>query len=233
MLMRAPRQSLTSLLIEALTERIQSGIYAKGDQLPTEKDLIEEFNVSRTVVREAIANLKASGLVATRQGKGAFVLDEGVRSFSIPDDKLALASDLLEALEVRIAIESEAAALAAQAGIEGRMLFETPELPKAKLTALVKQGNEVLKDEAKCAGCHKFGDVGDLGMAPDLTGYGSREWLRELIADPTHEKFYSGQNDRMPSFAKDRSNPKNNQLSPQELELLVSWLRGEWYRREE
>jgi DNA-binding FadR family transcriptional regulator len=112
--MRAPRQSLTSLLIEALTERIQSGIYAKGDQLPTEKDLIEEFNVSRTVVREAIANLKASGLVATRQGKGAFVLDEGVRSFSIPDDKLALASDLLEALEVRIAIESEAAALAAR-----------------------------------------------------------------------------------------------------------------------
>ena len=112
--MRAPRQSLTSLLIEALTERIQSGVYGRGDQLPTEKDLIEEFNVSRTVVREAIANLKASGLVATRQGKGAFVLDEGVRSFTIPDDKLALASDLLEALEVRIAIESEAAALAAR-----------------------------------------------------------------------------------------------------------------------
>ena len=65
-------------------------------------------------MREAIANLKASGLVATRQGKGAFVLDEGVRSFRISDDKLALAEDLLEALEVRIAIESEAAALAAR-----------------------------------------------------------------------------------------------------------------------
>lgn len=141
--------------------------------------------------------------------------------------------DAAEKKAVEEEVRAVSAALAAQAGIEGRMLFETPELPKAKLTALVKQGNEVLKDEAKCAGCHKFGDVGDLGMAPDLTGYGSREWLRELIADPTHERFYADQNDRMPSFAKDRSNPKNNQLSPQELELLVSWLRGEWYRREE
>ncbi|HVH02550.1 MAG TPA: FadR/GntR family transcriptional regulator [Amaricoccus sp.] len=111
---RAPRQSLTSMLIEAVTERIQSGQYKRGDQLPTEKDMIEEFGVSRTVVREAIANLKASGLVSTRQGKGAFVLEEGLRSFSISEDKLALAENLLEALEVRIAIESEAAALAAR-----------------------------------------------------------------------------------------------------------------------
>ena len=111
---RAPRQSLTSMLIEAVTERIQSGQYKRGDQLPTEKDMIEEFGVSRTVVREAIANLKASGLVSTRQGKGAFVLEEGLRSFSISEDKLALAENLLEALEVRIAIESAAAALAAR-----------------------------------------------------------------------------------------------------------------------
>ena len=85
---RPPRQSLTSMLIEAVTERIQSGQYKRGDQLPTEKDMIEEFGVSRTVVREAIANLKASGLVSTHQGKGAFVLDEGVRSFRISEENL-------------------------------------------------------------------------------------------------------------------------------------------------
>ena len=78
-------------MIEALTERIQSDQYKPGDQLPTEKDLIEEFNVSRTVVREAVANLKANGLVSTHQGKGAFVLDRGseVLAFRISDDKLA------------------------------------------------------------------------------------------------------------------------------------------------
>lgn len=112
--MRTPRQSLTSVLVEAITDRIQSGTYKRGDQLPTEKDLIEEFNVSRTVVREAIANLKASGLVSTRQGKGAFVLDEAVRAFRIPEETLGLVDEVLDALELRIAIESEAAALAAR-----------------------------------------------------------------------------------------------------------------------
>jgi GntR family transcriptional repressor for pyruvate dehydrogenase complex len=111
---RPPRQSLTSLLIEAVTERIQSGQYKRGDQLPTEKDMIEEFGVSRTVVREAIANMKASGLVSTQQGKGAFVIDEGARSFRISADNLSVVEEVLEALELRIAIESEAAALAAR-----------------------------------------------------------------------------------------------------------------------
>jgi GntR family transcriptional repressor for pyruvate dehydrogenase complex len=111
---RPPRQSLTSMLVEAVTERIQSGQYRKGDQLPTERDLIEEFGVSRTVVREAIANLKASGLVSTHQGKGAFVLDEAVRAFRIAEENLSVVEEVLEALELRIAIESEAAALAAR-----------------------------------------------------------------------------------------------------------------------
>lgn len=112
--MARPRQSLTAQLVESMTGRIQAGDYRKGDQLPTEKELIEEFGVSRTVVREAIANLKASGLVATRQGKGAFVLDEGVRSFRISEENLSVVEEVLEALELRIAIESEAAALAAR-----------------------------------------------------------------------------------------------------------------------
>jgi DNA-binding FadR family transcriptional regulator len=112
--MGRPRQSLTSQLVESMTERIQGGEYRKGDQLPTEKELIEEFGVSRTVVREAIANLKASGLVATRQGKGAFVLDEAVRAFRISEENLSIVEEVLEALELRIAIESEAAALAAR-----------------------------------------------------------------------------------------------------------------------
>ena len=112
--MARPRQSLTSQLVASVTERIQSGRYRRGDQLPTEKDMIEEFGVSRTVVREAIANLKASGMVATRQGIGAFVLDEGPRGFRISEDNLSVVEEVIEALELRIALESEAAALAAR-----------------------------------------------------------------------------------------------------------------------
>lgn len=109
-----PRQSLTSQVVEAVSDRIQAGQYKRGDQLPTEKDMIEEFGVSRTVVREAIANLRANGMVSTRQGVGAFVTDDGVRAFRISEENLSVVAEVLDALELRIAIESEAAALAAR-----------------------------------------------------------------------------------------------------------------------
>ena len=108
------RETLTSQLVREITDRIEKGLYPRGLQLPTEKDLIDEFGVSRTVVREAIANLRANGLVATRQGIGAFVQQSTAPSaFRIDQQSLSVIEDVVKALELRIAIESEAAALAA------------------------------------------------------------------------------------------------------------------------
>jgi DNA-binding FadR family transcriptional regulator len=112
---RAPRQSLTSMLVEAVTERIQSGQYKRGDQLPTEKELIEEFGVSRTVVREAIAALRAQGLVTTRQGVGAFVTDGAMRTpFRLESEGLRSIAEVLHVMELRTGVEIEAAGLAAE-----------------------------------------------------------------------------------------------------------------------
>ena len=83
-----------------------------------------------------------------------------------------------------------------------------------------------------CTDCHKYHGEGDLGSAPDLTGYGSYEWLKGMIADPTHERYYRDSNDRMPSFAKSEKSEENT-LNPKNLDLLVRWLRGEWYTPEE
>jgi GntR family transcriptional repressor for pyruvate dehydrogenase complex len=58
-----------------LQRRIARGDLKPGDRLPTEKALGEAFGVSRAVVREAIARLKADGLIETRQGSGAFVVE--------------------------------------------------------------------------------------------------------------------------------------------------------------
>ena len=58
-----------------LQRRISRGDLKPGDRLPTEKALGEAFGVSRAVVREAIARLKADGLIETRQGSGAFVVE--------------------------------------------------------------------------------------------------------------------------------------------------------------
>jgi hypothetical protein len=66
------------------------------------------------------------------------------------------------------------------------------------------------------------------GSAPDLTGWGSKDWLVRFITDPTQEAFYRDTNDRMPSFGKSGPGPtKQALLSAEEIELLARYLRGE------
>lgn len=90
--------------------------------------------------------------------------------------------------------------------------------------------NAELLTELACTDCHRYHEEGDLGSAPDLTGYGSRKWLIEMIANPSGERFYpDDRNDRMPAFAENPHQPEANLISQRELELLVDWLRGEWY----
>ena len=96
--------------------------------------------------------------------------------------------------------------------------------------AMLEKGRALVADGERCGGCHKVGDNGTaLGSAPDLTGWGSREWLVGIITDPTHERFYGDSNDRMPSFGK-AAEGAAPMLSPQQIGLLADWLRGEWYR---
>ncbi len=126
-----------------------------------------------------------------------------------------------ELSEYRRKVDDVAIALAAEAG----MTDTTAADDKDRIAA----GRDAMLNEFACIDCHKFHDEGELGLAPDLTGYGSRDWLANFIANPEHESFYPETNDRMPAFAPNAESPTTNRLSPSELELLVSWLRGEWY----
>lgn len=109
---RKPR-SLAHELVQALGERIRGGSLAPGDKLPTEAAVMDEFGVSRTVVREAISRLQAAGLVATRHGVGTFVIGPGEAAFRITAEQLETLRDVIAVLELRIGLETEAAALAA------------------------------------------------------------------------------------------------------------------------
>lgn len=108
------RETLTSQLVRTLTEQIASGAFRPGDKLPSEQELIEQFGVSRTVVREAISSLRAAGLVVTQQGVGAFVQEAAAEPFRINENSLDLIREVINVLELRIALEAESAALAAQ-----------------------------------------------------------------------------------------------------------------------
>ncbi len=78
----APR-SLSGELVARLTDDITSGKIPPGSRLPTEQELIAATGVSRTVVREAVAALRADGLVVTRQGVGAFVPENARRPLRV------------------------------------------------------------------------------------------------------------------------------------------------------
>ena len=107
-------RSLAHELVERLKERILAGQMEPGQKLPTEAALVEEFGVSRTVVREAISRLQAAGLVETFQGRGTFVLalPEPER-FEVGAERVRSHRDVLDMIDFRIGVESEAAALAA------------------------------------------------------------------------------------------------------------------------
>jgi DNA-binding FadR family transcriptional regulator len=119
LLRRRPR-TLALELVDALGERIRNGLLVTGDKLPTEAAIMAEFGVSRTVVREAISKLQASGLVSTRHGIGTFVVGVGSigagegGGFRIAPEQLATLHDVIAVLELRIGVETEAAGLAAQ-----------------------------------------------------------------------------------------------------------------------
>src|SRR3546814_3925482 len=86
-----------------------------SDRLPTEAEFVDVLGVSRTVIREAIARLAAAGLVEARQGKGLFVSETArYQAFQITRDEVENLSDVIELLELRLCVETEMAALAAE-----------------------------------------------------------------------------------------------------------------------
>jgi DNA-binding FadR family transcriptional regulator len=111
-------RTLVSQLGDALREAIKGGQFPPGSRLPSEAQLTEAHGVSRTVVREAIAALRADRLVEARQGAGVFVLEQSAAGpqpapLSLQDIDLARVSSMIELLELRTAVEVEASGLAA------------------------------------------------------------------------------------------------------------------------
>src|SRR6478752_978193 len=109
----APR-GLTAELVARLTADITSGKLPPGSRLPTEQQMIVATGVSRTVIREAVAALRADRLVVTRQGVGAFVADNVRRPFRVDFDEHSSLRDVLNVMELRTGVEVEAVGLAAE-----------------------------------------------------------------------------------------------------------------------
>jgi GntR family transcriptional repressor for pyruvate dehydrogenase complex len=103
-------------VIEQIKEMIVTGKLKKGDRLPPERDLVEQLQVSRTSIREAIRALQIIGLVECRQGGGNFIKESFENSLFEPLSIMFVLQNSKpeEILELRKIVEVETAALAAE-----------------------------------------------------------------------------------------------------------------------
>jgi len=109
-------------------------------------------------------------------------------------------------------------ALSAEAGLKAQSEADRHD------AALIDEGRKLLGgNTVRCSDCHQFHFEDHSLVGPDLTGYGSRDWLIAFLNNPASDRFYGKANDRMPAFGADK------RLTAQEIGLIVDWLRGEWY----
>lgn len=109
-------------IVAQIEERILNGELRPGDKLPAERELAEQFGVSRTAIREAMKALSHSGMVVIQPGRGTFVTDISSKVVRHSFDMLVRVSNetgVKDLIEIREILEPEIAALAAvRAGSE-------------------------------------------------------------------------------------------------------------------
>ncbi|MEO8753320.1 MAG: FCD domain-containing protein [Casimicrobiaceae bacterium] len=114
----APRRTLADDVTEVLRARLVSGEVAIGERLPTESQLSDAFQVSRAVVREAVARLKHEHLVESRQGAGMFRAQANQDFRALGSAAQGCEARLLAVYELRLAVEPMSASLAAQRWVD-------------------------------------------------------------------------------------------------------------------
>lgn len=113
--MAVQKERLGTIVAAKIADLVASDAYKVGDRIPTEPEICEQFNVSRTVVREAVALLRSEGLLVSRHGVGVFVANKRPTvPFRISPDIADTAAEIMRVLELRIGVEVEGAGLAAE-----------------------------------------------------------------------------------------------------------------------
>ncbi|MFD1956337.1 FadR/GntR family transcriptional regulator [Paenibacillus thailandensis] len=111
MLQQTNRMSLVDQAAMQIEKLIETGVWQVGTKIPPEPELMEQLQVSRNTLREAVRALTHAGMLRTRQGDGTYVCSASALGPAL--QKRVRKTDALHTLEVRHALEREAAALAA------------------------------------------------------------------------------------------------------------------------
>ncbi|PYT72704.1 MAG: GntR family transcriptional regulator [Acidobacteria bacterium] len=104
-------------IVQQVEESIQKGALKTGDKLPPERELAQQFGVSRTAVREAVKALREKGFVEAYPGRGTFIMETSAHPIRLSLDRMVKAGQAEGSrylTEVREMMEPEIAALAAE-----------------------------------------------------------------------------------------------------------------------
>ncbi len=116
-----PRKSLSNIIASQIAAQIVDGIYKSGYQLPAERDLIKQFGVSRSTLREALKSLEEINLIDSRHGVGRFISELDEKNLALAHKMASDAENQSDAPHIRISSEDSP---------EGpRRLPVTPEKP--------------------------------------------------------------------------------------------------------
>jgi ubiquinol-cytochrome c reductase cytochrome b subunit len=178
----------------------------------TPKDPQTAADLKGFASRPWLSGLLAPEKVATAHYFGGTKFKDGKMARFVKKDVAGFSTEQKEQLRKIIAAVSAEASLKSQKALDQQD------------ASVVGEGRTLFANETmRCSECHQFHKKDEDASAPDLTGYGSRDWLLGIIANPKHERFYGKRSDRMPAFGTDKI------LDAQAMGLLADWLRGEWY----
>lgn len=196
-------------VLRDLRTKIVSGVYKKGDLLPSEKELIDSYGVSRITIRKALSILADMGLVETSQGKGSVVL------FSIDniqrDSEFAKAAEehyreFMASTQIRLMLEPEIAKQVAEKATKEQI---------QQLKRTLKEG-DMLEDKKRETFHRTMVSILDNRVLEDILeqllkleqggfslGVIFPENQRETaeIIEQQHEKIYEAIRDKNPEFA--------------------------------
>lgn len=102
-------------------------------------------------------------------------------------------------------------------------LTRQQDVEQAEAARIERGRDAVVSGFVNCTDCHVVEGFGEQ-EGPELTGWGSRDWMLRMVHDPAHPTLYGEDNDRMPAFGADEI------LTERDMGLIVDWIREDWYR---
>lgn len=114
--MIAKNASITNQVIAYLKENIESGVWAVGEKIPSENQMVADLGVSRSSIRTAVQYLIGLGVLKSYQGKGTFLINRQVENWDEAQNKITSADcmDIYKVLEFRRILEPEACRMAVE-----------------------------------------------------------------------------------------------------------------------